>query len=85
MSRDTIDDLHYAEDTLGALTSALEAVHEYIEANPDILPAELVDKVKWAVSEGKGYCRCFYDDDEGYGCDSACGCPAHHEHPHHGA
>lgn len=86
MSRDTIDDLHLAEDALGQVRAALEAVHAHIEANPGLLPADLASAVSSAVSAGKEYCRCEYDEDEGYLCDRQyCGCPADHEHPHHGA
>lgn len=82
---DTVDDLHYAEDTLGHLRTALDAVKRYADDNPGILPAELVAQIDRAVSAGKEYCRCGdYDEDEGYECDRDCGCPADHEHPHHG-
>lgn len=84
MSHDTIDDLHLAEDTLGQVRSALEAVQAFAEANPGVLPAGLAGQVSQAVSAGKEYCRCEYDETDGYECSDDCGCPADHEHPHHG-
>lgn len=84
MSHDTVDDLHHAEDTLGTLRLALEAVQAYVKDNPEILPAALVEQIDQAVSVGQGYCRCEYDEDDGWLCDGQfCGCPAEHEHPGH--
>ncbi len=95
MSRDTVDDLHEAEDTIGFLTARLEEVEEAAMA------ARLSGEGWWTalgrceriaregVNHGKSYCRCAWCEDEDepgggyYECDPEyCGCPADHEHPH---
>jgi hypothetical protein len=86
MSTDLVDDLHYAEDTIGDLAAVLERVRAFRLSNPwtglDDGPAELRDAVDAAVATAATYCRptcgangprerCEDEDP------ALCGCPCH--------
>lgn len=86
---DTVDDLHAAEDTIGALRHSLGLVLEFAENFPYTGLSDAREEVRDALTLGfalaNDYCRpsCELDEDgTTYLCDDDCGCPGHHEPSH---
>lgn len=74
---DTVDALHCAEDSMGALRAALVATEPHLDA----LPTEVADQIRTALIFTTGYCRCDLDEN-GICDDEFCGCPGEHDFAH---
>lgn len=80
----TVDDLHYAEDTISELTGALHLAHAMLAEHRNTRPSsDVLGLLRNGIDIGTGYCRpsCEADDaaDGGeYRCDIDCGCPCQH-------
>lgn len=79
MSRDVVDDPQHAEDLIGRLTAALEAVRPGLLVGPT---EEAIAEAIAAAQAGREYCRptCGWTDDGscGTGEPDVCGCPCNH-------
>lgn len=85
---DTVNDLHAAEDAIGALRHSLAVVWEFAENFPYTglgdAPQEIRDALALGMAISDDYCRpsCELDEDDTYLCHNDCGCPGRHAPSH---